>query len=311
VTEIFRDLNGWPPGHQVEAFKFSCSTDPKDKAKKVLTKFQNPLMKDSGRKLDIAQFDEIYGLGKLPTHITDALVDALKVEHGQFVVLLSEEPTPRTGGWTSMGRVRERLGKFLVTEELISKPTGFDFLWVVDFPLFSPSVDNEPGQGGSAGFAATHHPFTAPKTVEDLDLLATNPLAAKAAHYDFVVNGVELGGGSRRIHNGHVQEYILRDILRVPEEGIKSLQHLLDALKVGCPPHAGIALGFDRLLAVLLGYESVKDVIAFPKNNKGEDPMVGSPNSIRPEQLMPYHLSMVESEDKTLESEALKTSLPA
>jgi aspartyl-tRNA synthetase len=306
---------GWPESDElerVEAFKFSILKDAEQtssqekKTRKMLQKIRDdissrPFMKDTRQRLEIFQCEQIPLIKGLSTNTAQQLTQQLKMEAGDFIVLLSENATPRTGGWTTMGRVRDQLHKSLLIEQLLPNPQGFDFVWVVDFPLFSPSVESEPGQGGSSGFAATHHPFTAPKTAKDLDLLSWNPMAATAAHYDLVVNGVELGGGSRRIHDGHVQEYILRDILRVPEEGIISLQHLLDALKVGCPPHAGMALGFDRLLAVLLGRGSVKEVIAFPKNNRGEDVMVGSPNAIRPEQLKPYYLSMMEAEDKTLE----------
>ena len=107
--------------------------------------------------------------------------------------------------------------------------------------MFSPNSD-DPGQGGSAGFSSTHHPFTAPRSLEDIDLLDTDPLAAKSEHYDLVVNGVELGGGSRRIHDATFQEYILRDILKMSEERLGDFRHLLEVLGAGCPPHAGVAL---------------------------------------------------------------------
>ncbi|KAJ5175217.1 uncharacterized protein N7482_001094 [Penicillium canariense] len=172
-------------------------------------------------------------------------------------------------------------------------PTGFDFMWVVDFPLFSPSSESEPGQGGAAGFSSTHHPFTAPKTAADVELLLTDPMKVVADHYDLVVNGVELGGGSRRIHDAAVQEFIFRDILRMPAERLHDFSHLLDALRAGCPPHAGLALGFDRLVAVMLGKESVRDVIAFPKTGKGgDDAMVRAPSPMTEAALQTYHLQL-------------------
>ncbi|KAI7702800.1 hypothetical protein KC322_g7305, partial [Hortaea werneckii] len=200
-------------------------------------------------------------------------------------------------GSTPLGNLRLALHKAAWKQNLLPKPTGFEFLWITDFPLFSPSSDSasEPGQGGSAGLSSTHHPFTAPKTPSDVDLLLTDPLAAKADHYDLVLNGVELGGGSRRIHSAAMQEYIMREILQMSPHRIGDFAHLLEVLRAGCPPHAGIALGFDRLVAVMLGRDSVRDVIAFPKSGrKGEDLLVGSPTKMTPEQLRTYHLRLEE-----------------
>jgi aspartyl-tRNA synthetase len=168
----------------------------------------------------------------------------------------------------------------------------FKFVWITDFPLFTPSSDSEPGQGGSAGFSSTHHPFTAPKLPEDVDKLLTDPSSAVAAHYDIVLNGVELGGGSRRIHSAAMQEFIFKDVLKMKPERVEDFRHLLDVLRSGCPPHAGIALGWDRLMAVMCGRESVRDVIAFPKSGRGEDLLVKSPNRMTDEQLVTYHLNL-------------------
>lgn len=167
-------------------------------------------------------------------------------------------------------------------------------MWITDFPLFSPTNDTDPGQGGSAGLTSTHHPFTAPKTAEDVELLLTTPEKAVAAHFDMVVNGVELGGGSRRIHNGEIQEFIFRDVLKMNSERVEDFRHLLDVLRSGCPPHTGFALGWDRVLAVAMGAESVRDVIAFPKSGKGEDPLVKSPTPMMQSQLDTYHLRLKE-----------------
>jgi len=193
-----------------------------------------------------------------------------------------------------LGNLRLALHKAAVAQGLIAKPEGFRFVWIVDFPLFTPSNDTDPGQGGMAGFSSTHHPFTAPKTAQDVDLLLTAPEKAVAAHYDIVVNGVELGGGSRRIHNADVQEFIFKDVLKMRPERIEDFRHLLGVLRSGCPPHAGIALGWDRLIAVMRGKESVRDVIAFPKSGRGEDMLVKSPNRVTAEQLDMYHLRLKE-----------------
>jgi aspartyl-tRNA synthetase len=230
------------------------------------------------------------------THLQESdvhqLADEYNLEIGDSLLLQGQCEAYYSGGSTPLGRLRTALHKSAVAKSLLEKPSGFNFLWITDFPLFSPSTDGEPGQGGQAGLSSTHHPFTAPKKAMDVDLLDSDPQLATAAHYDLVVNGVELGGGSRRIHIAVVQEKILRDVLRMPEKRIEDFRHLLNVLSHGCPPHAGIALGFDRLVAVMLGLESVRDVIAFPKTGSGEDPLVKSPNVLTPEQLDTYHLRL-------------------
>lgn len=110
-----------------------------------------------------------------------------------------------------------------------------------------------------------------------------------------VVNGVELGGGSVRIHDADLQHYILKDILQLPEQRIKEFDHLLEALASGCPPHAGIALGLDRMIALLAGTNSIRDVIAFPKTASGADALVGSPSPVDKKVLKEYHLSLMDS----------------
>jgi aspartyl-tRNA synthetase len=238
----------------------------------------------------------LMGLQPFGYKAAEDLEHALSLEDGDIVFLQARKNEPFSGGSTAMGRLRLALHKFAVAGGYISPldPKLFEFLWINNFPLFSPINDVDPGQGGSAGLCSTHHPFTSPLTPRDVDHLATSPEEAVADHYDIVVNGVELGGGSRRIHNAKMQEYVLRDVLKMSEERLGDFKHLLDALHAGCPPHAGIALGFDRLVAVLLGKDSIRDVIAFPKNNRGEDLLVKSPNKMTPEQLATYHLKLVD-----------------
>ncbi|KAI1132742.1 aspartyl-tRNA synthetase [Nemania abortiva] len=210
-------------------------------------------------------------------------------EDGDVIILHARENLPAQGGSTELGRLRKLIYDTAVEKSLLPKTNSFRYVWITDFPLFSPNED-EPGQGGSAGFSATHHPFTAPLTPKDVDLLRTDPLKAKADHYDLVLNGVEIGGGSRRIHSAEVQEYVMREVLKMTDEGVNRFSHLLEALRAGCPPHAGFAIGFDRLVSVLCDAPSVRDVIAFPKNNKGEDQLVGSPSKTTLAQQKTYHL---------------------
>ncbi|KAF2102779.1 hypothetical protein NA57DRAFT_63592 [Rhizodiscina lignyota] len=231
------------------------------------------------------------GLQPFGFEAAEQVEELLDLADGDLVVIQARKKEPFSGGSTALGRMRLALHREAVARGLVDAPNDFDFLWVTEFPMFGPNSDEE-GQGGSAGFSSTHHPFTAPRSVTDLDLLATDPLAAKSEHYDLVVNGVELGGGSRRIHDPAFQEFILRDVLKMSEERLGDFKHLLEVLRAGCPPHAGIALGFDRLTAVMLGKSSIKDVIAFPKNNRGEDPLVKSPGEMTEAQLETYHLKM-------------------
>ncbi|KAL4899779.1 hypothetical protein BDW74DRAFT_107615 [Aspergillus multicolor] len=235
------------------------------------------------------------GLQPFGFQATEYVEDLLEPDHGDLLVVQARKAAPFSGGSTPLGDLRRALHAAAVDSGFKPAATGFDFMWVVDFPLFSPSSDSEPGQGGAAGISSTHHPFTAPKSAADVDLLLTDPTKVVADHYDLVVNGVELGGGSRRIHDAAVQEFVLRDVLQMPAERLTDFSHLLDALRAGCPPHAGLALGFDRLVAVMLGKESVRDVIAFPKTGKlGEDPMVKAPSPMTQEALGTYHLRLVD-----------------
>lgn len=219
------------------------------------------------------------------------------LESGDLLVLQARPREPYSGGSTMLGRLRTAIHRAATAEGHIQNDPRHHYLWVTDFPLFTPNTSvpsEEPGQGGTSGFSATHHPFTAPKTAADVDLLLTDPLSCVADHYDLVVNGVELGGGSKRIHDAEVQKYIMRHVLKMSEERLADFNHLFEALRSGCPPHAGIALGLDRWVAVLTGRESVRDVIAFPKGGKGEDAMVGSPTLMTKDQQRMYHINVVD-----------------
>ena len=283
--------------------KISISEDPKVTRKFVAGFLDSPDGKpyldnsDGQPGIFIGDLSQpMQGLGPLGHQYVMEGPEALTVEHGDVLVLQARPNAPFSGGSTMLGNLRLALHKAAIAQGLMDAPgrCNFQFVWITDFPLFTPSSDSEPGQGGEAGFSSTHHPFTAPKTPEDVELLLTDPSAATAAHYDIVVNGVELGGGSRRIHSAAMQEFIFKDILKMKPERIEDFRHLLDVLSSGCPPHAGIALGWDRLMAVLCGRESVRDVIAFPKSGKGEDLLVKSPNRMTEEQLSTYHLQVKE-----------------
>lgn len=241
---------------------------------------------DSGKPLQ--------GLQPFGFEAAEEVERAFGTQDGDLIVLQARKNAAFTGGSTPLGNLRLALHGAAVSQGFLDAPKGFEPLWITDFPLFSPISASEPGQGGNAGLASTHHPFTSPKAPEDVDLLTTDPLRVLGEHYDLVMNGVELGGGSRRIHNAKMQEFVMRDVLKMSSERIAEFSHLLEVLRAGCPPHAGIALGFDRLVAVMLGRASVRDVIAFPKSGKGEDMLVKSPSMMNKEVLETYHIQLRE-----------------
>ena len=163
------------------------------------------------------------------------------------------------------GRIRLEAAQLLVKRNKLSIPADqWNFLWVVDFPLMS--YDEERG-----AFAATHHPFTAP-VPEDVPLLDADPKAVRGQHYDVVLNGMELGGGSIRIHQPAVQKKVFEDVLKIPADVVESrFGYLLRAFHYGAPPHGGIAFGLDRMVALLCGTTSIRDVIPFPKTQRAQD----------------------------------------
>ena len=170
----------------------------------------------------------------------------------------------------------ERLG--------LRNPKEFAPLWVVDFPLLE--LDEETGN-----YHAMHHPFTSPKPGQ-LELLDTDPAAVRANAYDLVLNGNEIGGGSIRIHDKDTQATMFRHLGFTPEEAKAQFGFLMDAFQYGAPPHGGIAFGLDRLVAILGGQETIRDFIAFPKNNSGRDVMIDAPAFIDDAQLKELHLKL-------------------
>ena len=172
----------------------------------------------------------------------------------------------------------------LATRLGLRNPAEFAPLWVVDFPLLE--LDEESGR-----WHAMHHPFTSPKP-EDMDLLATNPGKVRANAYDMVLNGNEIGGGSIRIHDKATQQLMFK-YLGFTEEGAKEqFGFLMDAFQFGAPPHGGLAFGLDRLVAILGGQETIRDFIAFPKNNSGRDVMIDAPSIIDENQLNELHIQL-------------------
>ncbi len=168
----------------------------------------------------------------------------------------------------------------------LRKPDEFAPLWVVDFPLLEWDVETN-------RYHAMHHPFTSPKP-EDIALLETDPGKARANAYDLVLNGNEIGGGSVRIYNRDLQSKMFELLGFTPEAAEAQFGFLMNAFKYGAPPHAGLAFGFDRLVAILDGNEVIRDYIAFPKNNSGRDVMIDAPSAIAEEQLEELSLKIAE-----------------
>ena len=179
-----------------------------------------------------------------------------------------------------LGELRVEIGETLG----LRNPNEFAPLWVTDFPLLK--WDEE-----SNSYHAMHHPFTSPK-LDQIDLLKSNPGEVKANAYDLVLNGNEIGGGSIRIHDKNIQSLMFKNLGFSEKQAKEQFGFLMNAFEYGAPPHGGIALGLDRLVAILDGNESIKDYIAFPKNNSGKDIMIDAPSSISKDQLDELSLSL-------------------
>jgi aspartyl-tRNA synthetase len=202
---------------------------------------------------------------------------ATQAKAGDMIFVLSG-PANKTRGQLSALRME------LATRLGLRKPDEFAPLWVVDFPLLE--LDEESGR-----YHAMHHPFTSPKP-EDMDLLATDPGKVRANAYDMVLNGNEIGGGSIRIHDKSTQELMFKYLGFTPEEAKAQFGFLMDAFQFGAPPHGGLAFGLDRLVAILGGQETIRDFIAFPKNNSGRDVMIDAPSTIDDAQLKELHIQL-------------------
>ena len=203
--------------------------------------------------------------------------EQLGAEPGDLILVLSGEKTQTID---ALGELRLEMGNRLG----LRKKGTFKPLWVVDFPLLE--WDEE-----SKRFFAMHHPFTSPKP-EDIELLNTDPGKVRANAYDLVINGVEIGGGSVRIFDSELQAKMFDILGFTPEQANAQFGFLMNAFKYGAPPHAGIAFGFDRLVSLFAGLDSIRDVIAFPKNNAGRDVMNDSPAPISKEQLDELYLQL-------------------
>ncbi|MBI1941849.1 MAG: aspartate--tRNA ligase [Acidobacteria bacterium] len=207
-----------------------------------------------------------------------ALADTAGAQSGDLVLLLGSKSGGSAAGASrhldeASGELRAELGRRL---ELI-KPGIWRFLWVIDFPMFEYDEKEK-------RYAAMHHPFTSPRE-EDLVKLETDPGSVKALAYDLVLNGSEIGGGSIRIHRQDIQKRVFQALGLAPEKARERFGFFLDALEYGTPPHGGIALGYDRIIALMAGEFNIREVIAFPKTASAVDLMCDAPATVEPEQL--------------------------
>ena len=213
-----------------------------------------------------------------------ALTSLLSIEEGDIVFFAA-------ANWDRacaiLGRTRLEAAQLLVKRgKLTIRADQWNFLWVVDFPLMSYDEERK-------SYVATHHPFTAP-VGDDVRLLDSDPKAVRGQHYDAVLNGMELGGGSIRIHQPALQKKIFEEVLKIPADVVESrFGYMLKAFTFGAPPHGGMAFGLDRMVALLCGTTSIRDVIAFPKTQKAQDLMAQSPTPVTAKQLKELHIQTV------------------
>jgi len=198
------------------------------------------------------------------------IAEKTKANKGDLIIILSGDKNQVR---SQLSALRLELAKNLG----LRNSDEFSPLWIVDFPLLS--WDDEENK-----FHAMHHPFTSPKP-DQIELLKTAPGLVKANAYDLVINGNEIGGGSIRIHDKNIQEQMFKCLGFTKQEAEEQFGFLTNAFQYGAPPHGGIAFGLDRLVAILGGSETIRDFIAFPKNNAGRDVMIDSPSKISKEQL--------------------------
>ena len=217
-----------------------------------------------------------------------ALKERLYLEEGDIVFFAASE-------WEQacaiLGRTRLECAELLKKRGKLEIPSDqFNFLWVVEFPLMV--YEEEHGR-----YVSSHHPFTSP-VAEDIQYLDSDPKRVRGQHYDLVLNGVELGGGSIRIHQAELQKKVFEDVLKIPADVVESrFGYMLEAFKYGAPPHGGIAFGLDRLVMILSGVASIREVIAFPKTQKGQCLMTDSPSRVTDKQLKELHIEALDMDE--------------
>ena len=215
--------------------------------------------------------------------VLQQLKEKMGAKDGDLVLILSGDNANKTR--VQLCNLRLEMGDRLGLRD----KNKFECLWIIDFPLFEWSDEEQ-------RLMATHHPFTMPNP-DDIPLLDEHPEQVRAKAYDFVCNGIEVGGGSLRIHDCDLQEKMFQILGFTPERAMAQFGFLINAFKYGAPPHAGLAFGLDRFVSIMAGLDSIRDCIAFPKNNSGRDVMLDAPSVLDPKQLEELHLSVDASQE--------------
>ena len=228
-------------------------------------------LQDQGWQSPLAKF--------FPAGVQAALNDRLGARAGDLLLFVADTPLVAN---TALGQIRLHLGQ----RQGLIKTDTYSLVWVTDFPLLE--FDRDEGR-----YVAMHHPFTSPRD-EDVPLLETHPEKVRARAYDLVLNGQEIGGGSIRNYRRDLQEKVFRVLSISEAEAEEKFGFLLEALEYGAPPHGGVAFGFDRLVAILCGARSIREVIAFPKTQKAACPVTKAPSRVEPEQLLDLGLRLEE-----------------
>jgi len=256
--------------------------DKGDLGRGALDRLTEDVKRDTGAAgliyIKVSDDDHLCSVGKFLTdEKVDEMVERSEAKNGDLVLILAG-PDPDV--YKQMGILRLMMGKDLGLIDTLA----YNFLWVTDFPLVEWDKEEK-------RYVALHHPFTSPKA-EELDALEESPEKMNARAYDLVLNGSEIGGGSIRIHNSDVQSKMFRVLGIGEEEAREKFGFLLDAFTYGAPPHGGIALGLDRIVMIMAGARSLRDVIAFPKNQRAQSTMDGSPDTVDEKQLRELHIKL-------------------
>ncbi|EPQ27635.1 uncharacterized protein PFL1_04773 [Pseudozyma flocculosa PF-1] len=297
---------------QVERFRIASWHNTNELAALLLKKSQRVRHALSHHRDGELQASEV-DVDRLSSHLAKVLASSRASEgiaadgDGAVDVFVSTRPSPPEGGSTPLGDLRKSLASLLSSKGLLSVSMKPQFAWITEFPLFTLADEDKnelsrlssgptaaaaaaaaaAGGGVETRWQSSHHPFTAPMA-EDAHVLANRAGGVDASrvgsvrgqHYDLVLDGQEIGGGSVRIHDAAMQRRVFEDVLKLTPSETSRFSHLLHALSCGAPPHGGIALGFDRLMAIVCGATSIRDVIPFPKMGSGVDPVFGSPSTI-------------------------------
>ena len=301
-TEIFKDSEFVPFKNALEnkGVIKGIVVDDFAPSNKEIKKLTSDARKNSASGLVVLKYKDGAFSGSAVKSLSqqelDALAKASQVQDGGSVLIVSD---PWQKACNALGALRNDIA----AEKGLKKKDEFSFLWVVDFPMFDWSeTENR--------WVSEHHPFTMPKT-EDIPLLDTDPGQVKTNAYDCVLNGYELGGGSLRIYQKDLQDKIFEVLGFTEEQTREKFGFFIDAFQYGTPPHGGLAFGLDRIAMILSGTDSIRDVIAFPKNAAARDPMSDAPNLVDPDQLDELELAVqVDPKDRAFMESYKQGSIP-